>query len=95
MITDRIRKEMSVITADDRCIGFVAGLEGEDMLKITCISAGYGYDHLIPAAWVSEVDRYVFLDKTASYVSANWEHAQTLIRGRVPRSGEAPQPKAA
>ena len=82
MIVDRIRKDMSVISADDRCIGFVSRVESEDSLRITCISAGYGYDHLIPAAWVNAVDKYVFLDKTSSYVTANWEHAQ--MQGVLP-----------
>lgn len=75
MIIDRIREDMSVITADDRCIGFVSQLEGDDALRITTISAGYGYDHLIPLSWVSDVDKYVYLDKTNSYVARHWEHA--------------------
>ena len=84
MIIDRIREDMSVIAADDRCIGFVCGVEGDDMLRITCISAGYGYDHLIPLAWVSEVDKYVFLDKTSGYVAGNWENAPLPTRRPVP-----------
>jgi hypothetical protein len=75
MIIDRIRKDMSVIAADDRCIGFVDRLDGDDMLRITCVSAGYGYDHLIPLSWVSDVDKFVYLDKTRGYVAANWENA--------------------
>ena len=75
MITDRIREDMSVIGADDRCIGFVCGVEGEEMLRVTSITAGYGYDHLIPLSWVSGVDKYVFLEKTSTYVAANWETA--------------------
>ncbi len=76
MIIDRIRRDMSVISADDHCVGFVCGFEGENSLRITCISEGYGYDHLIPTTWVTAVEKYVFLDKTISYVLANWEHAQ-------------------
>ncbi len=82
MIIDRIREEMSVIAADDRCIGFVNGLEG-DMLRVTCISAGYGYDHLIPLSWVGEVDKFVFLDKTSAFVAANWENARSAPRRSI------------
>ena len=86
MIIDRIREDMSVISADDRCIGFVCRVEAEEMLRITCISAGFGYDHLIPLDWVSEVDKYVYLDKTSSYVAANWENApvQTRVTPALP-----------
>ena len=76
MIIDRIRKDMTVISADDHCVGFISRVEGEDALIITCISDGYGYDHVIPASWVSGVDKYVFLTKTSGYVAANWEHAE-------------------
>jgi hypothetical protein len=77
MIIDRIREDMSVISADDRCIGFINKLLN-DKLTITTVSAGYAYDHMIPLAWVSEVDKYVFLDKTSAFVSANWEHAEDV-----------------
>lgn len=80
MIIDRIREEMSVIAADDHCIGFVCRLEGNEQLRITCISAGYGYDHLIPLSWVNEVDKFVFLDKTSSFVAANWANAPLPTR---------------
>ncbi len=80
MIIDRIREEMSVISADDRCIGFVCGLEGDDILRITSISAGFGYDHLIPLTWVSGVDKYVYLDKTSAFAAANWESAPEIAK---------------
>ena len=80
MIIDRIREEMSVIAADDRCIGFVCGLEGDDALRITSISGGFGYDHLIPLSWVSEVDKYVYLDKTSAFAATNWESAPEVAK---------------
>jgi hypothetical protein len=104
MIIDRIREEMSVIAADDRCIGFVNRLEGGDLLRVTCISAGYGYDHLIPLSWVSEVDKFVFLHKTSGFVAANWENAPLPARRPVATApnargtsadAESLQPKAA
>lgn len=84
MIIDRIREDMSVISADDCCIGFVNELLGDDKLTITSISAGYGYDHVIPLSWVSEVDKYVYLDKTSAFVAANWEHASSRSLGKAP-----------
>ena len=92
MIIDRMREDMSVITADDRCIGFVSQLESDDALRITSISAGYGYDHLIPLSWVSDVDKYVFLDKTAAYVAGHWESAPAQT---AKRSGAALEPRVA
>jgi hypothetical protein len=91
MVTDRIREDMSVICADDRCIGFVCSVEGDEMLRVTSITAGYGYDHLIPLSWVSGVNKYVFLDKTSSYVAANWETAPlpTGFAGSAERSAGA------
>ncbi len=93
MIIDRIRKDMSVIAADDRCVGFVEGFDDTDMLRITCVSAGYGYDRLIPLAWVSQVDKYLYLDKTSAFVAANWENAPVL-RAKVADMGDL-RPKAA
>jgi hypothetical protein len=83
MIIDRIRKDMSVIAADDRCVGFVESFDGVDMLRITSISAGYGYDRLIPLSWVSDVDKYVFLDKTSAFVATNWVNASLLTREKA------------
>lgn len=104
MIIDRIREEMSVISADDRCVGFVSRLEGDDMLRITCITEGYGYDRLVPLEWVSDVDKYVFLDKTSDYVTTHWDNAPmrrstaAAARGRLSSGAAldgALQPKAA
>lgn len=89
MIIDRIRKDMTVIAADDCCVGFVGGLEGPNRLRITSVSTGYGYDHLIPLAWVSDVNKYVYLDKASGYVAANWESAP-LLRRKSPVAREKP-----
>lgn len=73
MIADRIREDMSVISADDRCVGFTKRLEDDATLRITSIAAGYGFDRLIPLAWVGQVERFVYLDKTSAFVAANWK----------------------
>jgi hypothetical protein len=99
MIIDRIREDMSVIAADDRCVGFVGRVEGETLLRITSISAGYGYDHLIPLSWVCDADKYVYLDKPSAFVAANWQNAPVSLRRPIaaPKIGvdAVPQPKAA
>jgi hypothetical protein len=69
----KIREHMAVIAADDRRVGFVARVEGADSLKLTRVKNGHGFDHVIPLSWVSDVDRYVFLNKGSKFVLANWE----------------------
>jgi hypothetical protein len=79
----KIRVHMPVVTADGRQVGFVTRLQGTDGLRLTTVKAGHGFDHVIPLAWVSDVDRYVFLDKGSGYVAANWE---TGPKGRARES---------
>ena len=74
-IASRVRDHMSVIGSDGRRIGFVTGLQGTEGLRLSQVKEGYGFEHLIPLAWVSDVDRYVFLNKGSAYVTANWETA--------------------
>jgi hypothetical protein len=82
-----IEKGMRVIAIDDRRIGFVLGLEGHDMLRITTEPArGVGYDHLVPLAWVNDVKDCVFLDKPAAYIAINWRSALQRRDLRVSRS---------
>lgn len=71
----RIREHMPIVAADGRQVGFVSRLEGADGLRLSQVKEGHGFEHLIPLAWVSDVDRYVFLNKGSSYVTANWEAA--------------------
>ena len=71
--TSRIREDMPVIAADDRRVGFVARMEGADSLKLRRVKNGHGFNYVIPMAWVSDVDRYVFLNKNSKFVMANWE----------------------
>jgi hypothetical protein len=80
---DRIREDMSVISADDHCVGFVTRLMDGETLRIISITAGYGYNRLIPLSWVSHVDKFVYLSKTSSYVTANWR------KSSYPRSDDA------
>lgn len=75
----KIREHMPVIAADDRRVGFVARVGG-DGLKLTRVKNGHGFDYVIPLAWVSDVDRYVFLNKGSKFVLANWETASGHAR---------------
>jgi len=70
--TSKIREQMPVIAADGRRVGFVARLAGNDGLKLTRVKNGHGSDHVIPLEWVSDVDRYVFLNRASKFVFANW-----------------------
>lgn len=70
----KIRKRMSVIAADGRRIGFVRAVVGPDKIRLTCLGSSHGFDHLIPIAWVSEVEKYVFLSKTSRYVGDHWQN---------------------
>jgi hypothetical protein len=69
----KIREHMPVVAADGRRVGFVARVEAADSLKLTRVKNGHGFDHVIPMAWVSDVDRYVFLNRGSKFVFANWE----------------------
>jgi hypothetical protein len=73
MEISKICEHMAVIGSDGRRVGFVVRLEGADGLKLSRIKNGHGFEHVIPLAWVSDVDRYVFLNKGSRYVRANWE----------------------
>jgi hypothetical protein len=75
MDISKIRQHMAVVANDGRQVGFVARLEGSTGLKVTRIKNGHGFEYVIPLAWVSDVDRYVFLNKGARYVRSNWEAA--------------------
>lgn len=75
MDTSKIRQHMAVVANDGRQVGFVVRLEGSTGLKITRIKNGHGFEYVIPLAWVSDVDRYVFLNKGTRYVRSNWDAA--------------------
>jgi hypothetical protein len=75
MDTSKIRQHMAVVANDGRQVGFVVRLEGSTGLKISRIKNGHGFEYVIPLAWVSDVDRYVFLNKGARYVRSNWDAA--------------------
>ena len=72
----KLKKRMSVIAADGRCIGFVARMAGPDRVRLTSLTAGHGYDHIIPVSWISGVDKYVYLNKASRFVGDNWENAE-------------------
>jgi hypothetical protein len=71
----KIKKRMAVIAADGHRMGYVARMAGSDRIRLTSLSASHGYDHLIPVAWVSQVDKYVYLSKASRFVADNWENA--------------------
>lgn len=64
-----------VISADGRDIGFVSRV-GITEVRVTSLKDGRGFDHLIPFEWIAQVDRYVFLNKSSSYVAANCGRAE-------------------
>jgi hypothetical protein len=73
--SSKIRERMGVIAADGRRIGFVDCQASSGKLKLTSLAGSHGYHHLIPLAWVEQVDRYVHLSKESRFVAANWEQA--------------------
>lgn len=83
MDISEIRESMGVIAADGRQIGFVSGLQSVDELRLTRMKGGHGFDHVIPLAWISAVDRYVFLSRGSAYVAANWKTAPQAPRERA------------
>ena len=73
MPNDKTKRRMTVITSDDRRIGFVNWPDANDkVLRVTFVRAGRGYDHGIPHDWVAEVGQSVYLNKTKTFVAANW-----------------------
>lgn len=85
----RLKKRMAVIAADGRRIGFVRRMAWPDKIQLTSLSAAHGYDHLVPLAWVSEIDKYVYLNRSSAYVAAHWEN---LAPKPVPAKPTPPAP---
>ena len=71
----KIRDHMPVVGNDGRPIGFVTRVQAADGLHLSRVKEGCGFEYVIPLAWVSDVDRYVFLNRSSSFVTANWETA--------------------
>jgi hypothetical protein len=69
----KLKKRMSVIAADGRRVGFISRMAGPEKIRLTCLSGSHGYDHVIPLAWVSAVDKYVYLNRPSRFVATNWE----------------------
>ena len=85
----RLKKRMSVIAADGRRIGFVSRMAWPNKIRLTSLSAGRAYDHLIPLDWIGQVDKYVFLNRASSYVAAHWENVASAPKRRQPAASEA------
>ena len=93
MDISKLKKRMSVIAADGRRIGFVKRMAWPDKIRLTCLNAGHGYDHLIPVAWVAHVDKYVYLNRASAYVAANWENtALAPVRYASSKAGALIEP---
>ena len=71
-ISEKIRGAMPVVASDGRQVG-VVGVADSTGLRMTSIKNGQAFDHAIPLSWVTEVDKYVFLNKSSGYITANWE----------------------
>jgi hypothetical protein len=79
----RIRKRMGVVAADGQLIGFVSRIVG-DRIRLTSVNAGHAYDHLVPLAWVTQVDSYVYLGRTSRYIGDHWENVAPSRRNPPP-----------
>jgi hypothetical protein len=79
----KLKKRMSVIAADGRRIGFVARMAWPGKVRLTSLSGGNGYDHLIPLAWIGHIDRYVYLSRSSAYVAAHWENVASAPKRAV------------
>lgn len=84
---DKIMKDMGVVTIDGRQIGVVSGFAGADRIRLTSHKGGHGYDHVIPAAWVEKVDRYVHLCHSSRYVADNWEQSGGHAAAAIAQGG--------
>lgn len=68
--TNQIRPHTEVVGADDRIIGKVDHVQG-DQLKLT--KDDKGQHHLIPLDWVDNVDDQVHVKKNADEVMKSWQ----------------------
>ncbi len=68
----KVREGMSVVTLDGREMGTVSTV-GTLRLVMKSVKDGRAFEHVIPLAWVAEVERYVFLNKGSRFVAANWD----------------------
>jgi hypothetical protein len=71
-----IKEHMEVLGSDGQHVGAVDHLEGTDKIKLTKsdIKSG-GQHHVIPLAWVANVDTSVHLSKPAKDAMAQWQAA--------------------
>jgi hypothetical protein len=66
----QITEDMEVLGSDGGLIGRVDGVSG-DRIKLKRAAAG-GPHHFIPAAWVSQIDLHVHLDRSAALARDGW-----------------------
>jgi hypothetical protein len=72
----QIREHMEVIASDGQQIGTVDRIEGNESIKLTRIDPmAKGMHHIIPTAWVSDVDDHVHLSVASKDVFENWIEA--------------------
>jgi hypothetical protein len=69
----QIKDHMDVVGSDDRHVGTVDHIEGEDRIKLTRSDPDAGSQHhYIPVDWVDRVDDRVHLSMTAKDAKAQW-----------------------
>ncbi len=72
----QIKEHMEVVGSDGQHVGTVDHLEGSDKIKLTKTDpqAG-GKHHLIPLAWVANVDQKIHLNKSSKDAQTQWQAA--------------------
>lgn len=70
---DDIKVHADVIDSTGHPVGKVDHLEGKDQIKLSKQDDTDGKHHLIPVAWVKEVnDKQVILSKSFEEISKQW-----------------------
>jgi hypothetical protein len=67
----RVEEGMRVISSDDRCLGVVTRIEAGAALRVLSVAGGHGYASEIPASWIAEVGKCVYLDKSSTFIVGN------------------------
>ena len=71
-----IKEHMEVLGADNKHVGTVDCVKGEDKIVLTKGDPqSGGQHHIIPLGWVDHVDNHVHLNKPARQVMLEWQTA--------------------
>jgi hypothetical protein len=72
----KLKEHMEVVGSDGKHVGTVDHLEGSDQIKLTKSDAtSGGQHHVIPTAWVAEIDNRVHLNMPAEQATKQWKAA--------------------